>query len=419
VTRIIYGKIAKSTSLDAAKWGARGGDNEPLYLLLKLARKHPDVEWVFGTRYRAGTTSGLPDNVTIPPLPKRADDHEEWYEILWPFFEQADGVLLWLAAHGEVNRSGFPLLDLKSTAKIRPKDEAKVWPILRCINRWREPDPLAREEVWLAPDTRIILKARDLKWPPRHPIISQYPRTENRRHFRYGDLRTPEECGFKGEFDRATDTWKVQHHYTVDGLEIVGIPEDWNHGRDFADRVPFRILTNETKTGTELDKANLLSEWTPGLSEGNLGGSWSAEGAAKVGVAVPRPVPFVDIPDFLGGAKSTFVTPTSGVGWPTLKMHEAFVLGTVCFFHPRADDLGSVVPTLEQIPSVADPDLKSIAEWLRPATPEALAQRVREVNESRETYEQLRDAQLRLEARFVSEERAVRTIEQRLGLALA
>lgn len=419
MTRIIYGKIGKTTSLDPSQWGAAGGDNEPLYLLLKLAERHPEVEWVFGTLYRKGTTDALPANVTVPELPQGGDaeaKYEEHCRILRPYYEDAAGVLMWLGPHGADNLPGKRQFSNPSkTYSLRPKDVEKNGPTFRMINEWRDVDPLAREEVWLCPDTRFPVKSKDLKWPLRNSVVSQYPHAKRRhRHDRYGDPRTPEECGFDARADRGT--WLADHKYTVDGLEIVGLPVEWSPTIDFDSRVPFRVLTNETARNVGQPKAKLMREWLPGLTPGNLRGKWSQEGADELGIPVPEPCPFTEIPDFLGGAKTTFVTPTSGEGWPTLKMHEAFALGAICFFHPKADDKGSLIPTRRQIPTVEDPQLKSLAEWLRPPDPEALQKAVEAVVSDRATYEWLRDAQLAVTRRAQHDQQAVRTIEQRLGL---
>ncbi len=419
----MYGKLNKVTSFDPSAWRSAGGDNEPLYLLLKLAERNPDVEWVVGTRYKGGG-NGLPANVTLPEQPTgrtAAEKGESHTKIIWPYFQSADGVVMWLAKHGEANRPDVPQLRDRSKATATMDEfAAKVAPVLSCINGWRESDPLGREEIWLCPDTRFPLKARDLKWPPRQSILSQYPRREMRYHERRGDTRSPEECGFpEARWSKYEGVWEAPHVYTVDRLEVVGMPPEWKPTVRWERRVRFRVLTNETQGDVDLDKASIFRKWLPGLDAATVRGKWKPEGARRAGMDPPVPLPYAEIPDFLGGAKSTFVTPTSGAGWPTLKMHEAFALGTICFFHPKADDRGTLIPTADQFSSVEDDELKRLAEWLRPETPLALAERIASVDQDRTLYEWLRDAQLRLHRRVVGEERAVRTIEARLRLSPA
>lgn len=435
MTRVLYGKIGRTMALDPAKWGAVGGDNEPVNLLLELAHRHPDVEWVLGTRYAVTSRVELPSNITLPDLPKLTSRNsypggvrkhdpsvnpwEETAEALRPYFRDADGVVMWA---GQMGTSNLPIPKVEDRSILtEPQDSfmSYVGPTTLNINEWRDPDPLNREEIWLCSDPRNYLKAREVKWPPRHPIMSQYTWTREQRHERFGDPRDPAYCSFSGEWDRGT--WLSPHRYTYDALEIVGIP-DWVPERDFDERDPFRILINETRGYVALNRADVVRAWVRVLlneEQTNIHGKWTPKGAESAGIALPKPLHHSEVPDFLGGARCTFTTPASGSEWATAKPHEAFRLGTVCFFHPKYDAQGHIVPTLEAVEAGVidhDPELKELARWLRPSTPNDLLARVDAVSSSRTTYEWLRDAQLRLEARFRTEQRAVKEIERRLGL---
>jgi hypothetical protein len=93
-----------------------------------------------------------------------------------------------------------------------------------------------------------------------------------------------------------------------------------------------------------------------------------------------------------------------------------FALGVICFFHPMYDTQGHIIPTLEQIRGDVSDELRYLAWWLRPTTPQELQRRVDAVSTSRQTYEWLRDAQLRLLARARQDDLCYRLIDERLKL---
>jgi hypothetical protein len=137
--------------------------------------------------------------------------------------------------------------------------------------------------------------------------------------------------------------------------------------------------------------------WAVPLDPAFIHGKWTPAGQETVGREI-TPVHHSEVPRVASSIKSTLTTPGSGAAWATCKPHESFALGTVCFFHPGYDAQGHIIPTLAAVEagSVDDqPDLKELTRWLRVSTPEDLAARVAAVHSSRETYEWLRDAQLR------------------------
>lgn len=440
--RIIYGKLGRAVILEPRRWGPVGGDHEALYFLEELARRHPDVEFVVGSRYVPPDDGEamLPPNVVLPPLPTKVKTRnkynkledgtkeriydesirpwEESEEILRPYFDSADGVLLWLGQHGGANYP-VPSVEKGRDVPCKPLDEQMLYsaPLTLSINRWREADPVRREEVWLMSDVRNYLKARELKWPLRQPVLSQYDFTKNLRQERWEDPRSPGDCGYSGDVsDLGDGTWRSVVHYCHAGLEIVR--PGYEVGLSWEERVPFAIMANEARAGRKLPRAPIFREWVSGITT-VVYGKWTEDGAAAAGITSAEPVHQSRIPAYVGGAHSTFTMPTSGSGWPTPKPHEAFKLGTVCFFHPAYDDQGHVIPTLEQLRRGAwseDEGLRNLALWLRVPTPDDLAERVRIVGEDRQTYELLRDAQLRLEQRYLDEDLAFTSIERRLGL---
>ena len=435
VTRVLYGKIGRSLILEPAKFGPVGGDNEPLALLLRLAQRRPDVEFVVASRWSGSEEAieSLPPNVILPPVPKvkprntykdgarlfdgDARPWEPQQEILAPYFKDADAVVMWA---GQMGTSNVPIPKLEDRRILtNPQDCFMTYcaPVTLNINEWRDQDPHGRQEIWLCADPRNYLKARDLKWPPA-PVIGQYSMFCTQKHERWGDERSPQELGFNATWN-AEHVWVTKHEYRYEALEIVGIPDSWNVSlwRDARDRKPFGVLINEARSYVGLDRATITKDWImPLIHEStDIRGKWSESGMKKIGTE-PTPLIHHLIPDFLTSFRSTITTPSSGSQWATTKWHEAARLGTICFCHPKWDGQGHVIPTLDAVNAGVwdhNPEVKHLARWLRPEDPAELAARVKVVAESDETYEWLRDAQYRLASWYHAENRAIKEIERR------
>jgi len=422
--KIAYGKIGRVIEIESAKWGESGGDNEPPALLLNLADRHPDVEWVV-----VGKNSGWDPprpNITNPwiewgpALRMKANTHvydriRRYDEVTMPLFRELDGVVLWLGQHGTSN-SPIPKVDDRETL-TSPQASFVAYSsfILRGINVWRKEDPFNREEVWLLPDARNYLKARDLKWPRRHPVLCQYDWGRHEWCERYGDTRSPKECGFDAE--DIEGKWRTWDTYIGSGLELVGIPKPapltWLP--QWKERDRFGILINEARNygmRPELTRLHAMKHYVAPLNPDWVYGTWTEASLKELGRII-KPLPYDRIFECMARTKSTFTTPSSGSHWATAKPWEAFGTGTICFFHPDYDTQGHIIPTLEQ---ADDSDLGTLAKWLRIRTPEDLANRVQAVHTSFDTYTWLAEMQHSLLVRELETQRCVTMIEKRLGL---
>lgn len=428
--KVAYGKFGRSVRLDARRWGPVGGDNEPLYLLKHLAEAAPDVEWVlFGRNSGEDPQSiGLPPNVTnpwrdlpdeMPFMDMKSPRTKEFFddyvrrsvELAWPMLEDVDHCVFWLGQHG-TSTSALPVV--KGEGYTTPLYSTMNYCafMTHCLNRWTDEDE-TRDVTWLTADVRNYLKDRSMKWPPRRPVIGQYDLTRLGKYTRYGDERVPTDCGYTGSFS-GPDTWHVRVPYAYDQLEVVGIPHDWEPQVPFEERGRFGLVINEARSYVGLDRFSIVRDWVAPLEPDFLVGKWSPESMEKLGHQI-LPVKHSELPEHLGRVKTTFTTPSSGSGWATTKPWEAFALGAVCFFHPAYDDQGHIIPTREQLArDIVDPELAALAAWLRPRTPDELRRGVEAVCSSKETYEWLRDAQLRLWQRARGEQRAVQEILGRL-----
>jgi hypothetical protein len=415
--------------LSEKKWGESGGDNEGPALLLTLADRNPDVEWVV-----VGKNSGWEpprDNITNPwqewgaALKMPAGTHmydriRRLDEVTMPTFDGLDGVIMWLGQHGSSN-SPIPKIDDRSVY-TKPHESFIAYGsfLLRGINYWRRESPIEREEIWLLPDARNYLKARDLKWPRRHPLLCQYDWKRKEWCERYEDPRSPEELGFT-DVTVNNGKWKATDRYVGSGLELVGIPEPkpLDDLPGWEDRHHFGILINEARAygmRTELTRMDAMQRFVKPLEPAWVHGTWPQKSLEKLEMDI-TPMPYSEIFDAMASTKTTFTTPSSGSQWATAKPWEAFGTGTICFFHPLYDTQGLIIPRSEtdDSPQWTDED-RYLAQWLRIATPEQLAARVKHVEENRDIYEWLARAQYALLKRELAAQRCVTTIEARLGL---
>ena len=267
--------------------------------------------------------------------------------------------------------------------------------------------------MWRRAHVRNYIKGRDLKWPRRHPILSQFDWSRKEWCERYGDTRTPSEMGFDAEV--IDGKWKTRDHYIASGLELVGIPGAMTDAPGWEERERFGILINEARgygMRPELTRLHAMQHYVKPLDPSWVHGTWPKASLEKLGMEITS-IPYGDIWSKMASVHSTFTTPSSGSGWATAKPWESFATGTICFFHPEYDTQGHIVPTLDQ---AGDDELGHLARWLRVKDPEDLRKRVDAVASSRETYEWLAAAQHRLFTRAKDERRCISMIEERLGL---
>jgi hypothetical protein len=413
--RIAYYKIGRSLLLDPKLWGPVGGDNEAPAMLFELARRYPEVDWVVTGRHDVGDAP-LPPNIIAPELPIGIEVAAN-IQLTNELYASCDGAVLWLGQHGTTNMP-TPQLN-KPDIRTFPLDESLIYvgPTFDALNRIGPPADGGYEPAWLCADPRNYLKSRDIKWYPNAPILGQYDMSRDQRHFRWYDTRTPEQCGASRSKDIGKGHWSTEHSYIYSGLELTGVPrwedQPWP---DFEDRVRFGVIINENRAYVTLDRASITRDWIVPCEPDFLHGKWSPKGMELIGREVES-VHYTQLHDVFSTAKSTFTTPASGSRWATAKPWESFALGVICFFHPFYDDQGHIIPTLEQASQLGEDDeLRLLAWWLRPKNPDELKLRVDRVNEDRDTYLWLRDAQLRRLESARMEDRIYRNLTAHLGL---
>lgn len=453
MARFGYGKIGRSMPLTLDRCANLGGDVEMVAVVKTLALRHPEHTFVLVGRNDGSVPAevGLPPNVENPwigwaPVLRRTraerdlnhgnltiEDHgrmrDVFDELTLDTFTGLDGIVLWAGQHGTTNT---PLPRVKRSDELtKPQDWCAHYSsfLLRGVNVWRDVDPLEREEVWLNADPRNYLKMRDLKWPMRHPVLTQYTFDHNIKHERYGDGRlfndfyVPGECDVAEEGMHTSDVWRSRLRNVYARLEINGMMPGTPFGNlisysdSWEDRGHFGLFINEARRYVRDDVArvNVMLEWVLPLEPTWIHGTWSDDSLARFeswgyghGGRPIRPAPWNLYYPRLHSVRSTFTTPSSGSAWATAKPWEAFAAGTVCFFHPGYDAQDNVLGDA--------PD--GLREWLRVGSPGELELRVRHLNTAagRADWEWIVRAQRRHFDAALTDLRYVKMIERRLGI---
>jgi hypothetical protein len=257
---------------------------------------------------------------------------------------------------------------------------------------------------------------RDLKWPLRHPILTQYTFDRNIKHARYGDP-TPPNPTLWGNYTTQIDdeTWgsktlnaysRLEFNALVPGTpsgESVNLNDSWE-GRD-----SFGLFINEARAigvSEERGRLKILQDWVLPLDPAFIHGKWSDQAEQKLGFHI-QPLGWADgYVTKLQSVRSTFTTPSSGSGWATTKPWEAFAAGVVCFFHPYYDDQDHI---LRDAPM-------GLKDWLRVKTPKELAMRVAHLNQrdGRADWEWIVKMQRRHFDDAVAERKYMKMIDDRL-----
>lgn len=421
--RIGYGKVSRVIEMDEKKWGENGGDNEPATLLLTLADRNPDVDWVVVSK-----NSGW-----APPRTNIINMWNEWGsqlkmtgldttervkkydDVTSDTFAAFDGIIMWIGQHGTSN-SPIPMVKDRSTFTTSQVSFVLYASyLIRGINHWRNQDPFKREEIWLNADVRNVIKARDLKWPRFQPILAQFNVNRDEWNERYEDPITPEEFGAPVGTTAVEGKWRHTDRYVASGLELVGIPPHVNASVPWEDRDRFGVMINETRNygmKPHLTRKHAMENYIIPAEPSWVHGTWTAQSKEEMGMNI-HPIPYKEIWSKMESVKSTFTTPGSGGGWATAKPWESFVTDTICFFHPAYDTQGHILPTLA---AAGDDEIGNLARWLRVTRPEDLRKRIDAVENDQATYEWLANAQCNLLVKAQEEQRCVHTIERRLGL---
>jgi hypothetical protein len=405
--RIGYAKLGRSMPLTLDACGTLGGDIEMTATLTTLAQRRPHDTFVLVGRNSNDDpqAAGLPPNVENPwhewqhefrrfnaklrernvgglTIESELELCHFFDDLTGSTFDGLDAIVMWVGQHGTSN---FPIPRVEDrSALTKPQDWCMYYAsfLLRGINRWRDVNPWHREEVNLNADPRNRHKMRDLKWPLRHPVLTQYEFTNNIKHERYGDPM-PIAGWYPGVHDIEPGVWNAQVSNVYSRIELNALVPGTPSGDlltfndDWSGRSHFGLIINEARVigvRPEWLRKTAMYEYVLPLAPAFIHGTWSATSMSEMmrdfGVDPIKPIPWSRYVSILQSTRCTFTTPSSGSGWATTKPWEAFGAGVVCFFHPKYDDQNHILRD-------ADPALR---RWLRVKTPESLRQRVKHLN---------------------------------------
>jgi hypothetical protein len=440
--RVGYSKLGRVQQYAPPNWGVAGGDQEAPILLNRLARRNPEVQFVLLGR-NDGLESrdiGLPPNVENPyanpdvrDAVKRvtsrlgeADDmaalqsYIDNMRAIWgSWWDSLDGLVLWL---GQTDQAQTPIPAVRGGGIYRSLQMYR----LHCsyyvdgINRWRDENPLEREPVWLCSDVWNRMKARDLRWPQRHPVLCQYDFRHPVKHYRGDDTRDPAELGFGdvARWSQVENCWSSTVSYRYSGLELdCAVPSNLPFNGEWEGRGRFGVLINQSRAKS--GRGKVLRDWVKPLSPEWVHGNWSESRLRDANWSGQIATwPWHGLPQLFGQVRSTLAVPIRlDLSWATPKIWEIFALGTACFLHPTYDSQGHVLPTLAQCRDLPEDDvLRQLAERLRVTSPQELERRVDWLNSDREAWEWIVTAQRALFNQTFGEQQALTAIEQRLGI---
>lgn len=454
--KIGYGKIGRSYNLDIGKATSVGGDSDVLNLLMRLALAHPEHEFILVGKNSGEDPQqfGFPSNVInpwvewktqwrMPKDPKDADKAVELFrQIAGDMHKELDAMIVWAGQHGSAN-SRIPMIGANWTRAPGAEEaggsnddndivtggecDALATPQFAFINyvaglsdfisRWREAAPgiEAREEIWLCPDPRNYLKMREIRNPIRYPVLAQYNFEKYRKAERYGrfpdTLQTHDPTGYV-----ENSLWVSTVSYCYSGLELtaVGSPQDIKFDPNPGEH-RFGMVVNENLTNVKYSRLDLLKEWVlPYYPDAEIRGHWTDKSQIALG-RIFVPVPYSEVYGVMKSFATTLTTPASGSGWATAKPWESFALGSICFFHPKYDEQGHIIPLKEDSPGDWSEDARFLSKWLRVKSPKELSERIDAVMSDVALYKTIAEAQRRhYEAAFKKWNGGAQAVSDRL-----
>ena len=479
--RIGYAVLGRTMKFDYGRHGFQGDAEKP-NLLRRLALRNPDVEWVVVGHNDAGERPLDLPNVTNPwfgareraaALPPRTDGfYRTPFEPYWTakpawwcsevsgledelveLISELDGVVLHVGQHAptqlRIPQAGNTWYETFTNPKL---DGNKVYDsmqaycryLVRGLNALGDKTLGKAPVVWLVPDPRNYLKARDVKWPTGTDcMLSQYQFRRSQRHERYGDVRAPEALGFRGiRLDRPNEAgehelWVADHRYRHADLELMILPDDWEsyEGGSFGARVPAGVATTSTKAsvlGEGRRRSKLVNDYLlEAFPDAAVYGKWDAASLEDVPPNTVRETTPDEFESILGSLRVTLSLPIVESGWSVAKPYQCWAANAVCFYVEQVDEQGWTLPSRREVPGTrrvgafrnvdlysvrddwTDDDL-ALAAWLRVQTPAEFADRARTVSENETTWRWLVDAQRDLLRRRWADKFLERTIEERL-----
>lgn len=479
--RIGYACLGRTMKFDEGRWGFQGDAEKP-NLLSRLAERNPDVEWVvvghndadwarrgnvvnpwYGARRRAAALPPRADGYYRTPFAPYWTGKPAWWcsevsgleDELVELISDLDGMVLHVGQHAptqlRIPQAKNTWLETFTDPKLdgnRVYDSMQSYCryLVRGLNALGDKTLGRAPVVWLVPDPRNYLKARDVKWPTgTDHMLSQYTFKRMQRHERYQDYRAPEALGFRGvTLERPNEVgehelWNAQHTYRHADLELMILPDNWEtyEGGSFGARVPAGVATTSTKAsvlGENRRRSTLVNDYLlAAFPDAPVYGKWDAASLADVPPNTVRTTTPDEFESILGSLRLTLSLPIVESGWSVAKPYQCWAANAVCFYVEQVDDQGWTLPSRRNVPGThrvgafhqidlysvrddwTDDDL-ALAGWLRVETPAEFADRAQTINADEATWRWLVDAQRDLLYRRWNDKLLERTIEERLNV---
>lgn len=487
--RVGYAVLGRTMKFDYGRHGFQGDAEKP-NLLRRLALRNPQIEWVvvghndagewpipplanvtnpwFGAREAAARTPPRADGYYRTPFAPYWTGKPAWWcsevtgfeDDLVELISGLDGMVLHVGQHAptqlripQANRTWHETFTNPDLDGNRVYDSMQSYCryLVRGLNALGDKTLGRAPVVWLVPDPRNYLKARDVKWPMgTDQMLAQATFKRSQRHERYQDYRAPEALGFRGiKLERPNEVgehelWSAQHSYQHADLELMILPDDWETWGDasFDERSRAGVATTSTKAsvlGEGRRRSQLVAEYLLAtFPDAEVYGKWDAVSLADVPDDTLRATTPDEFPDLLNRWRVTLSTPIVESDWSVAKSYQCFAANVVCFMLEQVDAQGWVLPSRRQAPgtkliasvevsrgqyrhyySVRDdwtPEDITLAHWLRVESPAEFEQRAQLVAMSRDTWWWLTGAQRTLLRRRWEDKLLERTIEERLGV---
>lgn len=478
--RVGYCCLGRTMKFNPDRWGFQG-DAEKANLLLRLADRNPDVKWVvvghndaeefplpnienswLGAREKAAALPPVEDGYYRSPFAPYWTNKPAWWcsevtgfeDDLVSQISELDGIVIHVGQHAptqiripQANNSWHetfvnPNLDGN---KVYDSMQSYCRYIIRGINALGDKTFGRAPVVWLVPDPRNYLKARDVKWPTgTDMMLSQYAYARRQRHERYLDPRTPYELGFANarydvRLERDGELWNANHRYQHCDLELMMLPANWEQlGRTgFDQRLPAGIATTSTKAsvlGENRRRSQLVNEYLlSAFPDAEVYGKWDKTSLADVPDGTLRETTPDEFYDLLNRWRVTLSLPIIESGWSVAKNYQCWAAGSVCFMVEQVDDQGWTLPSRRNVVGtrnvgiVKDTPFYStrddwtqddlvLAYWLRVETPDEFKTRAQIATTNPSWWMWLRRQQWELLSRRWNARLLERTIEERLGI---
>lgn len=469
---------------EPSRWGFQGDAEKP-NLLRRLALRNPDVTWVVvghndgddlglpnvenpwvGARDRAASTAPRADGYYRTPFAPYWKGQPSWWcsevsgfeDDLVELISNLDGLVLHVGQHAptqlripQANRTWHETLTDPNLDGNKVYDSMQSYCryLVRGLNALGDRTVGRAPVVWLCPDPRNYLKARDVKWPSgTNNILAQYEFERDQRHERYLDTRTPAELattyGFElpieddVRLERDGELWLARHGYRHADLELMILPDRWDEfgTPSFDERIPAGIATTSTKAsvlGEGRRRSKLVNDYLlAAFPDAEVYGKWDDASLADVPEGTLRSTTPDEFHGLLERFRVTLSLPIVESGWSVAKAYQCWAGNTVCFYVEQVDDQGWTLPSRRKTPRAhqvgtrngplysvrddwTDDDL-ALAAWLRVETPTEFADRARLASTNEATWRWLVDAQRDLLHRRWNARLLERTIEERLGV---